>query len=166
MGKQLDYMSTCRACDWPELVAHMPANAWINTFQSWLTYNYTSISMSLKNTYKAPTVAHAFCRYTGHTLAKFCVTFATGVVTGLTAATVVAILEFVFARKRQAVQWMIYAVHKHGLLAGFGLHLLITTSLLMAGALLVSAQAQPLCRCQPGDGPKLACTSLLLAPAC
>ena len=84
---------------------------------------------------------HVFCRYTGHTLAKFCITFATGVITGLTAATVVAILEFVFARKRQAVQWIIYAVHDHGLLAGFGLHLLITTCLLMAAALLVRLQA-------------------------
>ena len=81
------------------------------------------------------------CRYTGHTLAKFCVTFATGLITGLTAASVVAILEFVFARKRQAVQWIMYAVHDHGLLAGFGLHLLITTCLLMAAALLVRMQA-------------------------
>ena len=57
---------------------------------------------------------------------------------GLTAAAVVATLEFVFARKRQAVQWMITAVHQHSLLAGFGLHLVITTVLLMAAAMLVS----------------------------
>ena len=56
---------------------------------------------------------------------------------GLTAAAVVATLEFVFARKRQAVQWIISAVHHHSLLAGFGLHLLITTVLLMAAAMLV-----------------------------
>lgn len=56
---------------------------------------------------------------------------------GLTAAAVVATLEFVFARKRQAVQWMINTVHHHNLLAGFGLHLLITTVLLMAAAIMV-----------------------------
>ena len=79
----------------------------------------------------------ADCRYTGHTLAKFFVTSATGLVTGLTAAACAATLEFVFARKQQAVQYMIDVVHHQTLYAAFGLHLLITTALLMFAACLV-----------------------------
>ena len=79
----------------------------------------------------------ADCRYTGHTLAKFFVTSATGLVTGLTAAACAATLEFVFARKQQAVQHMIDVVHHQTLYAAFGLHLLITTALLMFAACLV-----------------------------
>ena len=77
------------------------------------------------------------CRYTGHTLAKFFVTLATGLVTGLTAAAAAATLEFVFARKQQAVQYMIDVVRHSALWAAFGLHLLITTGLLMFAACLV-----------------------------
>lgn len=77
------------------------------------------------------------CRYTGHTLAKFFVTLATGLVTGLTAAACAATLEFVFARKQQAVQYMLDVVHHKTLYAAFGLHLLITTGLLMFAACLV-----------------------------
>ena len=83
---------------------------------------------------------HRGCRYTGHTLAKFFVTLATGLVTGLTAAACAATLEFVFWRKQLAVQWMINIVKHKALLAGFGLHLLITTSLLMFAACMVSAR--------------------------
>ena len=79
----------------------------------------------------------ADCRYTGHTLAKFFVTSATGLVTGLTAAACAATLEFVFARKQQAVQYMIDVIHHQTLYAAFGLHLLITTALLMFAACLV-----------------------------
>jgi hypothetical protein len=79
----------------------------------------------------------AACRYTGHTLAKFFVTLTTGLVTGLTAAACAATLEFVFARKQQAVQYMIDVVHHKTLYAAFGLHLLITTGLLMFAACLV-----------------------------
>ncbi|DBA87389.1 TPA: hypothetical protein ACH3X1_004432 [Trebouxia sp. C0004] len=78
-----------------------------------------------------------FYGYTGHTLAKFFVTSATGLVTGLTAAACAATLEFVFARKQQAVQYMIDVVHHKTLYAAFGLHLLITTGLLMFAACLV-----------------------------
>ncbi len=77
------------------------------------------------------------CRYTGHTLAKFFVTLTTGLVTGLTAAAAAATLEFVFWRKQQAVQYVIDAVHHKTLFAAFGLHLLITTGLLMFAACLV-----------------------------
>lgn len=77
------------------------------------------------------------CRYTGHTLAKFFVTLATGLVTGLTAAAAAACLEFVFWRKQQAVQYMIDVVHHKTLLAAFGLHLLITSGLLVFAACLV-----------------------------
>lgn len=83
---------------------------------------------------------HRECRYTGHTLAKFFVTLATGLVTGLTAAACAATLEFVFRRKQLAVQWIIHVVKHKGLLAGFGLHLLITTGLLMFAACMVSAR--------------------------
>ena len=79
----------------------------------------------------------AACRYTGHTLAKFFVTLTTGLITGLTAAACAATLEFVFARKQQAVQYMIDVVHHQTLYAAFGLHLLITTGLLMFAACLV-----------------------------
>ena len=81
---------------------------------------------------------HCGCRYTGHTLAKFFVTLATGLVTGLTAAACAATLEFVFRRKQLAVQWIIHIVKHKALLAGFGLHLLITTGLLMFAACMVS----------------------------
>lgn len=62
---------------------------------------------------------------------------ATGVVTGLTAAACAATLEFVFRRKQLAVQWIIGIVKHKTLLAAFGLHLLITTGLLMFAACLV-----------------------------
>lgn len=95
-----------------------------------------------------PTV-HCVCRYTGHTLAKFFVTLATGLVTGLTAAACAATLEFVFRRKQMAVQWIIDIVKHKALLAGFGLHLLITTSLLMFAACLVSILTLPICCLTP-----------------
>ena len=76
-------------------------------------------------------------RYTGHTLAKFFVTLATGLVTGLTAAACAGTLEWFFYRKQLAVQWMIDVVRHKTLFAAFGLHLLITTSLLMFAACLV-----------------------------
>lgn len=80
---------------------------------------------------------NASCRYTGHTLAKFFVTLATGLVTGLTAAATAGTLETVFALKQRAVQSIIDVVHHRTLLAAFGLHLGITTVLLMFAACLV-----------------------------
>lgn len=91
------------------------------------------------------------CSYTGHTLAKFFVTLATGLVTGLTAAAAAATLEFVFARKQQAVQYTIDVVRHSALWAAFGLHLLITTGLLMFAACLVNpphtVPEYPACLC-------------------
>lgn len=78
-----------------------------------------------------------FYGYTGHTLAKFFVTLATGIVTGLTAAATAGTLETLFYRKQQAVQYMIDVVHHRTLFAAFGLHLLITTALLLFAACLV-----------------------------
>lgn len=64
--------------------------------------------------------------------------------TGLTAAACAATLEFVFRRKQLAVQWMIDIAKHKALLAGFGLHLLITTSLLMFAACMVCARNPPI----------------------
>ena len=106
-----------------------------------------------------------WCSYTGHTLAKFFVTLATGLVTGLTAAAAAATLEFVFARKQQAVQYMIDIVRHNALWAAFGLHLLITTGLLMFAACLVNHHTPvpeyPACPC---DFP--ACLLCLPGAAC
>ena len=62
---------------------------------------------------------------------------ATGVMTGLTAAAAAATLEVVFWRKQLAVQYIIDAVHQRTMFAAFGLHLLITTALLLFAACLV-----------------------------
>ena len=85
------------------------------------------------------------CRYTGHTLAKFFVTLATGLVTGLTAAATAGTLESMFGLKQRAIQYMIDMVHQKTLLAAFGVHLLITTVLLMFSACLVRSFA-PICQ--------------------
>ena len=74
-------------------------------------------------------------------MAKFFVTLATGIVTGLTAAATAGTLETLFYRKQQAVQYMIDVVHHRTLFAAFGLHLLITTALLLFAACLVSLSA-------------------------
>ena len=88
---------------------------------------------------------YIICRYTGHTLAKFFVTLATGLVTGLTAAACAGTLEFVFYSKQLAVQYLIDIVKHKTLFAAFGLHLLITTALLMFAACLVGITHDIVC---------------------